>query len=178
MSWRRIHPSWTWAGYMCLAHKWHNEDVTVILKRKLRLPLRPEHRYRCNCGMLVDVFGDHALSYVSHCKTSKLSNSQATKPQLKKNQKVYVVTPLCQVCVPLTSQSFLTTCLIKTPGVFLWNALALMSPVLLPNLNLVFPGLKELVVMNCLYTETRREKEICLQTQTDKECHTKSLFLE
>ena len=62
------------------------------------------------------------------------------------------------MCVPLISQSLLTTCLIKSSSVFLWDALALISPVLLSDLNLIFSSLKQLVVMNCIYTWDKERK--------------------
>ena len=47
-----------------------NEEFTVMLKRKLRLPLWPQQRLRCACGKTMDAFGDHVMSCTKHPKTT------------------------------------------------------------------------------------------------------------
>ena len=51
-----------------------NGEFTVMLKRKLRLPLWPKERCQCSCGKVRDVFGDHVLSCNKHCKTPMHNN--------------------------------------------------------------------------------------------------------
>ena len=47
-----------------------NEEFTVMLKRKLRLPLWPQQRLRCSCGRKMDAYGDHVMTCTKHSKTT------------------------------------------------------------------------------------------------------------
>ena len=51
-----------------------NEAFTVTLKRKLWLPLWPQHRLRCSCGRNMDAHSDHVMTCTKHSKTT-LHNS-------------------------------------------------------------------------------------------------------
>ena len=47
-----------------------NEEFTVMLKRKLRLPLWPQQQLRCTCEKNMDAFGDHVMTCTKHSKAT------------------------------------------------------------------------------------------------------------
>ena len=47
-----------------------NEEFTVILKRKLRLPLWPQQHLRYSCGRNMDAYGNHVTACTKHSKTT------------------------------------------------------------------------------------------------------------
>ena len=53
------------------ANRMKSEHFSIMLRRKLRLPLWPDIGSRfCFCGKDMDVYGDHVLSCTRHCKTA------------------------------------------------------------------------------------------------------------
>ena len=114
MFWCQIHPFWTRADCVPIARRRHNEDFTVMLKWKLRLPLWPEQRYRCNFGKInwcvwgprfvlriplqntYEHNGIHELLQDT-CQVGKLISNQAMIDKEPKG----LVTPLPSVLLPL-----------------------------------------------------------------------------
>ena len=53
-----------------------NEEFSVMLKRKVRLPLWPSEHLCCTCGKMVNAHGDRVTACTKHHKTQMHDNTK------------------------------------------------------------------------------------------------------